>query len=159
MVDSIFHDFKRIQKSEDSVVHREKQEDAEHDARGTFGLIHDMKSCRVKNLEGCELPRNVDRLLNICAQQSVELASSTLRSIALNYIQRASPNPVKALVKALNRLKKRDDIVITEPAKGSEVVVMDKPEYIRLLSAASVDNNSKFSHVDNLLSTQNVSNY
>ena len=35
-----------------------------------------------------------------------ELASSTLRSIALNYIQRASPNPPKALVKALNRLKK-----------------------------------------------------
>ena len=53
----------------------------------------------------------------------------------------------------------RDDIVITMPAKGSEVVVMDKPEYIRLLSVASVDNNSKFSHVDNLLSTQNVSNY
>ena len=51
MVDSIFHDFKRIQKSEDSVVHPEKQEDAEHDARGTFSLIHDMKSCRVKNLE------------------------------------------------------------------------------------------------------------
>ena len=71
----------------------------------------------------------------------------------MNYIQRASPNPVKALVKALNRLKKRDDIVITKLAIGSEVVVMDKPEYIRRLSAASVDNNSKFSHVDNLLST------
>ena len=71
----------------------------------------------------------------------------------MNYIQRASPNPAKALVKALNRLKKRDDIVITKPAKSSEVVVMDKPEYIRLLSAASVDNNSKFSNVDNLLST------
>ena len=77
-----------------------------------------------------------------------ELASSTLRSIALNYIQRTSPNPPKALVKALNRLKKRDDIVITKPDKGSGVVVMDKPEYIRLLSAASVDNTSKFTHVD-----------
>ena len=42
-----------------------------------------------------------------------ELASSTLRSIALNYIQPTSPNPPKALVKALNRLKKRNDIVIT----------------------------------------------
>jgi len=30
-----------------------------------------------------------------------ELASSTLFSIALNYIQRTSPNPPKALVKAL----------------------------------------------------------
>ena len=39
-----------------------------------------------------------------------ELASSTLRSIALNYIQRTSPSPPKALVKALNCLKKRDDI-------------------------------------------------
>ena len=71
----------------------------------------------------------------------------------MNFIQRASPNPAKALVKALNRLKKRDEIVITKPAKGSEVVVMDKPEYIRLLSAASVDNSSKFSNVNNLLST------
>ena len=40
MVDSIFHDLKRIEKSDDSVVHRKKQEDAERDARGTFGLIH-----------------------------------------------------------------------------------------------------------------------
>ena len=77
-----------------------------------------------------------------------ELASSTLRSIALNYTQRTSPNPPKAPVKALNRLKKRDDIVITKPDKGSGVVVMDKPEYIRLLGAASVDNTSKFTHVD-----------
>lgn len=67
-----------------------------------------------------------------------ELASSTLRSIALNYIHRTSPNPPKALVNALNHLKKRDDIVITKPDKG--VVVMDRTEYIRLLSAASVDN-------------------
>ena len=33
-----------IQKSEDSVVHSEKQEDAKHDARGTFGLINDKKA-------------------------------------------------------------------------------------------------------------------
>ena len=76
------------------------------------------------------------------------LASSTLRPIALNYIQRTSPNPPKTLVKALNHLKKRDDIVITKPDKGSGVVVMDKLEYIRLVSAASVDNSSKFTHVD-----------
>ena len=78
-----------------------------------------------------------------------ELASSTLRSIALNYIQRTSPNPPKALVKALNRLKKRNDIVITKPDKGSGVVVMDKAEYTRLLSTASIDDTSKFVHVDN----------
>ena len=77
-----------------------------------------------------------------------ELVSSTLRSIALNYIQRSSPNPPKALVKALNGLKKRDDIVITKPDKGSGVVVIDKADYIRLLSAASGDNTSKFIHLD-----------
>ena len=50
MVDSIFHDFYKntkykIQKSEDSVVHSEKQEDAKpDDARGTFGLINDKKA-------------------------------------------------------------------------------------------------------------------
>ena len=77
-----------------------------------------------------------------------ELASSTLRSIALNYIQCASPSPPKALVKALNCLKKRDDIVVTKPDKGSGIVVMDKCEYIRLLSAASIDDATKFSCVD-----------
>lgn len=83
-----------------------------------------------------------------------ELASSTLRSIALNYIQRTSPNPPKALVKALNRLKKRDDIVITKPDKGSGVVVIDKAEYTRLLSAASINDTSKFVHV--MTSNQNL---
>ena len=44
-------------------------------------------------------------------------------------------------------LQKRDDIGITKPDKGSWVLVMDKLEYIRLLSAASVDNTSKFTDV------------
>ena len=77
-----------------------------------------------------------------------ELACSTLSSIALNYIQHSGPNPPKALVKALHGLKKRDDIIITKPDKGLGVVVVDKTDYIRLLSAASVDNTSKFIHVD-----------
>jgi len=77
-----------------------------------------------------------------------ELASATLRSIAMNYIDRKSPNPPKALVKALNRLKKRDDIVITKPDKGSGVVIMDRDEYTRLLQEASVDDTSKFVPID-----------
>ncbi len=48
---------------------------------------------------------------------------------------------------ALKQLKKRDDIVITKPDKGSGVVVMDKSEYIHLLLAASVDNISMFEPV------------
>ncbi|XP_078384145.1 uncharacterized protein LOC144666620 [Oculina patagonica] len=79
---------------------------------------------------------------------SKELASSTLRSIALNYIQRTCPNPPKALTKALNSLKKRDDIIITKPDKGSGGVILDKTDYVRLLSAASVDDSSKFVQVD-----------
>lgn len=86
------------------------------------------------------------RMEPLLEENDKELASSTLRSIALNYIQRSSPP--KALVKALNGLKKRDDIVITKPDKGSGVVVMDKTDYIRLLSTASVDITSKFIHAD-----------
>ena len=83
--------------------------------------------------------------------------SLTLRSIALNYIQRASRNAHKALVKALNRLKKRDCIIITIRDKGSGVVMIDKAEsredrllaeYTRLLSAASIDDTSKFVHIN-----------
>ena len=69
-------------------------------------------------------------------------------SIALNYIQRKSTNPPKALVKALNRLKERDDIVITRPDKGSGTVVMDKEEYLRLLRQASIADTSKFTPID-----------
>jgi len=57
-------------------------------------------------------------------------------------------------VKALNRLKKWDDIVITKPDKGSGVVVIDKAEYTRLLSAASINDTSKFVHV--MTSNQNL---
>ena len=77
-----------------------------------------------------------------------DLASSTLRSIALNYIQRKTPNPPKALVQALHRLKKRDDIIITKPDKGSGVVIMDKIQYLGLLRQASIDDTSKFVPVD-----------
>ena len=41
-------------------------------------------------------------------------------------------------------LKRRDDIIITKPDKRSGVVVMDKQEYLRLLSDASVNDTSKF---------------
>ena len=51
-------------------------------------------------------------------------------------------------MEALNRLKKREDIVVTKPDKCSGIVVMDKSEYIRLLSAASIDNVTKLARVD-----------
>ena len=58
-----------------------------------------------------------------------ELSAATLRSVALNYIERKSPKPSKTLLRAIDELKRRDDIVITKPDKGSGVVVLDKTEY------------------------------
>ncbi len=49
--------------------------------------------------------------------------------------------------RALNQLKQRDDIVINKPDKGTGVVVMNKCDYIRLLSEASVDDEEKFKPV------------
>ena len=66
----------------------------------------------------------------------------------MNYIQRKSPNPPKALVEALSLLKERDYIVITRPDKGSATVVMDKEEYLRLLRQASIADTSKFTPID-----------
>ena len=73
-----------------------------------------------------------------------ELAAATLRSVALNYIQRKVQKPSKTLLLDIEQLKQRDDIVITKPDKGSGLVVMDKSEYLRLLSKASIDDSSKF---------------
>ena len=84
----------------------------------------------------------MERHLN--SENSKELAAATLRSIALSYINRKGPSPPKQLLTAIKQLKRRDDIVITKPDKGSGVVVMDKSEYIHLLSEASVNDTSKF---------------
>ena len=76
-----------------------------------------------------------------------DLAAATLRSIALNYIERKGPKPPKTLLKSINKLKKRDDIVITKPDKGSGVVDMDKSDYVRLLCEASINDQTKFTPV------------
>ena len=73
-----------------------------------------------------------------------ELVSATLCLITLNYIERKNSNPPRALVKALNSLKTRNDIAITKSDKSPGVVVMDRFEYICLLGDASVDNTTKF---------------
>ena len=52
------------------------------------------------------------------------------------------------VLKAIYQLKRRDDIVITKPDKGSGVVIMDKSENLRLLSEASINNTTKFRVVD-----------
>ena len=77
-----------------------------------------------------------------------ELAASTLRSIALNYANSKGPRPPKTLLKAIKRLKQRDDIIVTKPDKGTGVVVMDKSEYFKLLAEASVNDTSKLRKLD-----------
>ena len=74
--------------------------------------------------------------------------AATLRFVVLNYIHRRGPKPRKALLKAIHQLKRRDDIVITKPDKGSGVVIMGKSEYLRLLSEASINDTTKFRALD-----------
>ena len=68
-----------------------------------------------------------------------ELASSTLRSIALNYVKSKGSRPRKTLQKAIKRLKQPDDIIVTKLDEGTGVVVMDKSEYFKLLAEASIN--------------------
>ena len=77
------------------------------------------------------------------------LACATLRSIALNHIASRDPKPPKAFFQAINNLKRREDIIITKPDKGSAVVVMDKNDYLRLLFDASIRDSTKFIECSN----------
>ena len=77
-----------------------------------------------------------------------ELTATALRSVALEYINQKGLKPPETLLKVIEELKNRGDIVITKPDKGSGVVVMDKSEYLRLLSEASINDTSKFRPVD-----------
>ena len=55
-------------------------------------------------------------------------------SVYPRFCYRKVPKPPRTLLKAIHQLKKHDGIVITNPCKGSGVVVMDKEEYLRLLA-------------------------
>ena len=78
----------------------------------------------------------------------VERRIATLRSIALHYIAKKGPSPPKALLRALNNLKRRQDIIISKPDKGLGVVIMDKDEYLRLLREASINDSTKFTYIN-----------
>lgn len=64
-----------------------------------------------------------------------------------HYIERRGARPPKALVRSINQLKKRDDVVIRKQDKGSGVVVMNKSDYVRLLGEASINDETKFKSV------------
>ena len=55
------------------------------------------------------------------SEDNKELAAAKLRSIALNYTERKTPAPARAMLRAIGQLKKRNDIVITKPDKGHDV--------------------------------------
>ena len=84
------------------------------------------------------------KLEPMLADEKKELAAATLRSIALNYIERKALKLPKTLVKSIQQLKKREDIISTKPDTDSGVVIMDKFDYIRLLSEASINDRTKF---------------
>ena len=77
------------------------------------------------------------------SEENKELAAATLRSIALNYIKRKGRAPPKSMLRAIGQLKKRDEIVITRPDKGSGVVILDKTEYVSLLKESSISDETK----------------
>ena len=56
--------------------------------------------------------------------------------MALDYINQKGLKPLKTLLKAIEELRSRDEIVVMKPDKGSGIVVMNKSEYLRLLSEA-----------------------
>lgn len=64
------------------------------------------------------------RIKNSLSQTLNELANATLRSIAVNYIERKNLCRPKVFVRAINTLKKRNNIETTKPDKGSGVVVI-----------------------------------
>ena len=78
------------------------------------------------------------------SEENKELAAAMLRSIALNYMERKGPTPPKSMLRAIGQFKKRDDIVITRPDKGSGVVILDKTEYVSLLKESSISHETKF---------------
>ena len=69
-------------------------------------------------------------------------------SVYPRFCYRKVPKPPRTLLKAIHQLKKHDGIVITNPCKGSGVVVMDKEEYLRLLAEASINDATEFRLVD-----------
>ena len=58
----------------------------------------------------------------VCRKLEPVFSAATLRSIALNYIQRKGPALPRALLRAMNQLMRRDDIIILKPDKGSGMV-------------------------------------
>ena len=73
-----------------------------------------------------------------------EFSTATLPSVALIYTHRRGPESAKSLLKAIHKLKRRDDIVIIKPDLRSGVVIMDKSEYLRLLREAYINDTTKF---------------
>ena len=91
----------------------------------------------------CKLEPDLSEDNRDLSEDNRELAATTLRSTALNYIERKTPAPPRAMLRAIGQLKKRNDLIITKPDKGSGVVIMDKSDYIRLKKESSINDETK----------------
>ena len=87
------------------------------------------------------------KLERTLADDMKELTAATLRSIALNYLECKSAKPPKPVQRAIQQLKRPNNIVVTKPDKGTGVVIMNKSDYVNLLSQASINDTSKFTPV------------
>ena len=62
-------------------------------------------------------------------------------------MQRKGSTPPKILLRAISRLRKQQDIVISRSDKGSGVIILDKSQYLELLKKSSVNLTDKFAPV------------
>ena len=82
------------------------------------------------------------------SEANKEVAAATLRSVAINYVKQKGPTPPESMLRAIGQLNQPEHIIITRPDQGSGVVVMDTSEYVRLVKEASINDGTKFKHVN-----------
>lgn len=76
-----------------------------------------------------------------------KLTAATLQSIALNQIKCKSPKLPKPVQRAIKELKQLDNIDVTKQYRGTGVVIMNKSDYVNLLSQVSINDTSKFTPI------------
>lgn len=59
-------------------------------------------------------------------------------------VNNRTPAPPREMLRAIGLLKKRNDLIITKPDKGLEVLIMDKSDYKNLLKESSINDETKF---------------
>ena len=130
------------------LINKERDVDEYIDNRSSYKLSFFEKLMLSRGLEiKANFEKAYWRLDPSLDENQKELATVTLRSIALNYMQRKGSTPPKTLLRAISRLRKQQDIVISRPDKGNGVIILDKSQYLELLKKSSVNLTDKFAPV------------